>query len=71
MTMNGNDAFRELRNVRGADWVRAMQQHYNDTGTYRIEDLRRLLGDPMRGVSLRPDFASPQNTLPKEPRECS
>jgi len=67
--MNGNEVFSELRNSRGADWVRAMQRHYNDTGAYRVEDLRRLLGDPMRGVSFCPDFASPHNAFAKRSQE--
>jgi len=59
--MNGNEALGRLRNTKGADWVRAMQRHYNETGTYRTEDLERLLGDPMRGVSHHLSFASPRN----------
>jgi hypothetical protein len=35
----------------GAEWVKDMQLHFARTGTYRPEDLQRLLGDPMQGVS--------------------
>jgi hypothetical protein len=35
------------------DWVVAMIEHYQRTGTYRSEDLRRLLGDPTKGFELR------------------
>ena len=34
------------------EWVRKMKQHYAKTGTFRAEDLRRLLGDPKRGVEV-------------------
>jgi hypothetical protein len=69
--MNRDEVLRGLRNAGGADWVRAMQQHYSETGTYRVEDLRRLLGDPMRGVSFCPDFASPHNAITKGSQEHS
>jgi len=52
----------ELRNIRAklrelppADWVTAMIEHYRRTGSYRPEDLRRLLGDPNRSVEVGPD----------------
>jgi hypothetical protein len=32
-----------------------MIDHYNRTGTYRPEDLRRLLGDPNRAVEVGPN----------------
>ena len=34
------------------EWVRKMKQHYAKTGTFRAEDLRRLLGDPKRGFEV-------------------
>jgi hypothetical protein len=37
------------------EWVRRMIEHYRQTGTYRPEDLRRLLGDPTRGVEVGPN----------------
>jgi len=35
------------------DWVREMKEHYAKTGIYRPEDLRRLLGDPVKGIDVR------------------
>ena len=35
-----------------ADWVREMVAHYQRTGTFRPQDLRRLLGDPNRAVEV-------------------
>jgi Polyketide cyclase / dehydrase and lipid transport len=35
-----------------ADWVRDMIEHYRRTGSYRPEDMRRLLGDPTKGVDV-------------------
>jgi hypothetical protein len=35
------------------DWVREMKEHYAKTGTYRPEDLRRLLGDPTKRIDVR------------------
>jgi hypothetical protein len=34
-----------------ADWVLDMIDHYRATGSYRPEDLHRLLGDPRVGVT--------------------
>lgn len=34
------------------EWLRKMREHYAKTGTYRAEDLRRVLGDPTRGVEM-------------------
>ncbi len=45
----------KLQELPPADWVRAMIDHYNRTGSYRTEDLRRLLGDPNRAVVVGPD----------------
>ena len=51
-TVTEDDLQREiqakLRQLPPADWVRAMIDHYQRTGCYRTEDLRRLLGDPNR-----------------------
>ncbi len=43
-----------LRQIPRADWVRSMIEHFDRTGTYRSEDLRRLLGDPNRAVEVGP-----------------
>ena len=45
---------RKLSELREAGWVVEMKRHYALTGTYRQEDLRRLLGDPKRGVESGP-----------------
>jgi hypothetical protein len=37
------------------EWVREMIEHYWRTGTVRPEDLRRLLGDPTKGVEVGPN----------------
>lgn len=42
-----------LQQLPSAEWVRQMIDHYHRTGAYRAEDLRRLLGDPTRGVEVR------------------
>lgn len=34
------------------EWVREMVAHYQKTGAFRAEDLRRLLGDPLKGVEV-------------------
>ena len=38
-----------------AKWVLEMIDHYQRTGSYRREDLRRLLGDPIEGVQFGPN----------------
>lgn len=43
-----------LRQMPRADWVRSMIDHFQRTGEYRPEDLRRLLGDPNRAVEVGP-----------------
>jgi len=35
-----------------AGWVTNMINFYNENGFYRAEDLRRLLGNPTRGVEI-------------------
>jgi hypothetical protein len=42
-----------LRNEPMPEWIREMIAHYYRTGTYRPEDLRRLLGDPNKRVEFR------------------
>jgi hypothetical protein len=32
-----------------------MIEHHRRTGSYRAQDLRRLLGDPTKGVEVGPD----------------
>jgi len=45
----------KLQELPPADWVLAMIAHYQRTGTYRPEDLHRLLGDPNKPVILDPN----------------
>ncbi len=44
----------KLRQIPPADWVIDMIAYYRRTGTYRPQDLRRLLGDPNRSVTVGP-----------------
>jgi hypothetical protein len=44
------------------EWVRRMIEDCWRTGTYRVEDLRRLLGDPTKGVEVGP-YASLSSLL--------
>lgn len=39
------------------EWVRKMIEYYWQTGTYRPEDLQRLLGDPTKGVEVGPNVS--------------
>ena len=40
-----------MQRLPAAPWVTEMIEFYNIHGYYRAEDLRKLLGDPCRGVS--------------------
>lgn len=44
-----------FRQIPPAEWVRGMIDHYRRTGSYRAEDLRRLLGDPNKAVEVGPN----------------
>lgn len=46
-----------LSEAEPADWVREMIEHYRRTGTLRAEDLRRLMGDPTKGVEVDPNMS--------------
>ena len=46
---------RLLAQLPPADWVVEMIEYYRRTGSYRPEDLRRLLGDQTKGVTVGPD----------------
>jgi hypothetical protein len=50
---------KRLRQLEPADWVRAMIEHHRRTGTYRAEDLRRLLGPPNQAVEVGPNASLP------------
>jgi hypothetical protein len=41
------------------EWLRRMREDYQRTGRYRVEDVRRLLGDQTQGVT------SSSNVAPK------
>jgi|GEM_PF-6096875 hypothetical protein len=43
-----------LQQLPPADWVQEMIAHYWRRGTVHPEDVRRLLGDPTRGVEVHP-----------------
>ena len=36
-------------------WLREMKDRYHQTGTFRPEDLYRLLGDPNKRVEVKAD----------------
>ena len=57
-----------LRSMPTPEWLLKMQQRYAETGTYRHEDLRRLLGDQNRRVEVGPNaslFTVAVQTLPQ------
>jgi hypothetical protein len=39
------------------EWVRKMIEYYHRTGSFRPEDLRRLMGDPTKGVEVGPNMS--------------
>lgn len=43
-----------LRSEEPPLWVREMIEHHRKTGSYRPQDLRKLLGDPAKGVEAGP-----------------
>ena len=45
----------QLQATPPAEWVRDMVEHYRRTGVFRSQDLRRLLGDPRKGVQAGPN----------------
>jgi hypothetical protein len=50
-----------LQQMPPAEWVRRMIEHYRRTGTFRPQDLRRLLGDPTKGVEVGPNSSLASN----------
>ena len=50
------------------EWVRKMIDHYWQTGSYRPEDLRRLLGDPSKGVEVGPNVSIASFLTSKRPQ---
>lgn len=53
----------KLQEIPQADWVSKMIDHYQRTGTYRPQDLLRLLGDPNRPVEIGPGTTQLPDTL--------
>jgi hypothetical protein len=46
-------AFECMKNTAGEPaWIREMKKHFLRKGYFRAEDLRRLLGDPCKGVEM-------------------
>ena len=41
-----------IQNSYAPKWLNEMREHYARTGTYRPEDIARLLGDQTKGVSM-------------------
>jgi hypothetical protein len=41
-----------LRQLPAAKWVQDMVEHYRRTGSFKPQDLRRLLGDPNQAVEV-------------------
>jgi len=58
--MTRDEAKERFRQITEPEWVRKMKQHYAKTGTYRPEDLRRLLGDPAMRVEVSADRSMPR-----------
>lgn len=53
MTQNKKSLQELLAKMPPPEWVTEMRRHYSRTGTYRPQDVRRLLGDPERSRELR------------------
>jgi hypothetical protein len=45
----------QIGNEGGADWARQMQAYYSSNGSYRLEDVQRVLGDPRTVVGMAAD----------------
>lgn len=59
--MTPEDIRQRLAATPEPDWVRRMKDCYRETGRYRPEDLRRVLGDPTRSVEVGPKASLPKN----------
>lgn len=53
-----DQALRDLQRAPSPPWLEDMIAHFQRTGAYRPADLRRLLGDPSRGVSIGPETST-------------
>jgi len=61
--MTPEDVRKRLACLPEPDWIRQMREHYRRTGVYRVEDVRRVLGDPTKGVEVAPQGSVPRNLL--------
>jgi|GEM_PF-6564093 len=61
--MNGEELQQELTKMQEAPWVREMREYFNKNGSYRAQDLYRLLGNPTRGVELDVNPSAIKNAL--------
>jgi hypothetical protein len=42
----------EIKPNSGSKWAMDMQTHFARTGAYRPEDVKKVLGDPLKGVEF-------------------
>jgi len=61
--MDYQDFQSRIHNIQPPKWVLEMREFYSKNGFYRPEDLRRLLGDPTRGVTFPPNKADAKKSL--------
>lgn len=53
MTQNAaKENVMEVPKTGGAEWLRGMQAYYGRTGSYRPEDVMRVLGDPRQAFEI-------------------
>jgi hypothetical protein len=58
---NQPDLTEQLRNLPPPAWIEEMRRFFQEHGYYRPEDLRRLLGDPTKGVTVGLDASLPDS----------
>jgi hypothetical protein len=39
------------------EWVKSMTDHYLSTGSFRQQDVRKVLGDPKKGIQVGSDVS--------------
>jgi hypothetical protein len=72
MAYNCNeDPFQSLRQATAPNWVEALRREMQVAGPYAAVDLRRLLGDPARGVEIGPSSQAPHQAACAEPSETA
>jgi len=52
MARGVSEAQNKLGSIPEAPWIRRMRAHYTKTGSYRPQDLKRLLGDLKKRVTM-------------------